>query len=697
MLDSEQLLNFSGIIEEDPQSADSPVARCPAVVVFRDHELVLYNDGATDRHSSGGAFVDLLAAIAAARRFVFVVDWSFHPLFIPVRKASPSAEDSIGAVLIRKAKDVPDITIAVHTWDHTNIAGKDAPNDDGDEYLKAIARQLGLTTVPENLRWRASSRKGFGWSHHQKFVVCDGPPSAGSSGKSAIKAFFGGLDITKGRFDWPSHPLWPQGAEVEGLQTTWSAGSRQANEWYNPEFSDDHAMPRQPWHDIHGAIAGPAAWAFVREFVGRWNRSPASFVRTQGDSDITSTNAVWTVYQALRRDSSILQVDEPCHFGPWNAEFCRSLTRKHWGASWTRTVPSEHSSEFDWHLEAQYERSILDAYLRAIASAQEFIYIENQFLIGSGAEWQRKAVQNTVPQAIVRRILRAAGAFANFHVYIVLPMFPEGKPDSGASSTCRNFQWQTISWMIRTLAASLPDTMSWERYISFYFLANWKKVEGKLPTHWEVDRGLKAALGVLKENRHESQKAMARVSIAKLGKIDRRERVRHHERYMIYVHSKFMIADDRTVILGSANLNERSLAGDRDAEVACLLAPDPSQGDSIQQCTEVVRAFRKRLWEEHFSVLPAQWTSPGSAACVEAARRAGGENYIMFRTMRADPTGHICHWPFWIHNGALTLAGGREDEYPESEMLIPDAGEDDTDWQWNSPGTWLLRQTDVCE
>jgi phospholipase D1/2 len=32
----------------------------------------------------------------------------------------------------------------------------------------------------------------------------------------------------------------------------------------------------------------------------------------------------------------------------------------------------------------------------------------------------------------------------------------------------------------------------------------------------------------------------------------------------LYVHSKLLIADDRVVICGSANLNERSLKGSRD-------------------------------------------------------------------------------------------------------------------------------------
>lgn len=37
---------------------------------------------------------------------------------------------------------------------------------------------------------------------------------------------------------------------------------------------------------------------------------------------------------------------------------------------------------------------------------------------------------------------------------------------------------------------------------------------------------------------------------------------------MIYVHSKGMIVDDEYVIIGSANINQRSMDGSRDTEIA---------------------------------------------------------------------------------------------------------------------------------
>lgn len=40
---------------------------------------------------------------------------------------------------------------------------------------------------------------------------------------------------------------------------------------------------------------------------------------------------------------------------------------------------------------------------------------------------------------------------------------------------------------------------------------------------------------------------------------------------LVYVHSKLLIADDKTVICGSANINDRSMLGIRDSEMAVII------------------------------------------------------------------------------------------------------------------------------
>lgn len=40
---------------------------------------------------------------------------------------------------------------------------------------------------------------------------------------------------------------------------------------------------------------------------------------------------------------------------------------------------------------------------------------------------------------------------------------------------------------------------------------------------------------------------------------------------IIYIHSKLMIIDDEIVLMGSANINDRSLMGTRDSEIAMVI------------------------------------------------------------------------------------------------------------------------------
>ena len=43
---------------------------------------------------------------------------------------------------------------------------------------------------------------------------------------------------------------------------------------------------------------------------------------------------------------------------------------------------------------------------------------------------------------------------------------------------------------------------------------------------------------------------------------------------IIYVHSKLMIVDDKHVICGSANINDRSMLGKRDSETAAVITDE---------------------------------------------------------------------------------------------------------------------------
>ena len=73
---------------------------------------------------------------------------------------------------------------------------------------------------------------------------------------------------------------------------------------------------------------------------------------------------------------------------------------------------------------------------------------------------------------------------------------------------------------------------------------------------------------------------------------------------IVYVHSKLMIIDDKTLIIGSANINDRSMRGSRDSELCLLLEGKDLErvvmGDSTEDVNMKIRNLRMTLWKEHF-------------------------------------------------------------------------------------------------
>ncbi|CAK9886222.1 MAG: hypothetical protein XXXJIFNMEKO3_02650 [Candidatus Erwinia impunctatus] len=60
----------------------------------------------------------------------------------------------------------------------------------------------------------------------------------------------------------------------------------------------------------------------------------------------------------------------------------------------------------------------------------------------------------------------------------------------------------------------------------------------------------------------------------------------------IYVHSKLMIVDDRYILVGSANINDRSLLGDRDSELAVLIS-DTASGNADLDGSGIPAPYRQ--------------------------------------------------------------------------------------------------------
>jgi phospholipase D1/2 len=78
----------------------------------------------------------------------------------------------------------------------------------------------------------------------------------------------------------------------------------------------------------------------------------------------------------------------------------------------------------------------------------------------------------------------------------------------------------------------------------------------------------------------------------------------------LYIHSKLLIADDKLVICGSANLNDRSQLGAHDSEIAVVIEdPTPvasSMGGAPFTASAFAASLRRQIFRKHLGLLPHQ-------------------------------------------------------------------------------------------
>ncbi|KAM0793016.1 hypothetical protein ACM66B_000508 [Microbotryomycetes sp. NB124-2] len=75
----------------------------------------------------------------------------------------------------------------------------------------------------------------------------------------------------------------------------------------------------------------------------------------------------------------------------------------------------------------------------------------------------------------------------------------------------------------------------------------------------------------------------------------------------LYIHSKLMIVDDRRVLIGSANLNERSQLGDRDSEIAIVVEDtemvESRMNEQPYMAAKFASSLRRQLFKQHLGLI----------------------------------------------------------------------------------------------
>ncbi|KAF7813523.1 phospholipase D zeta 1 isoform X1 [Senna tora] len=523
--------------------------------------------------------------------------------------------------------------------------------------INSVYSKRKLLSIHENvrvLRYPDHFSSGvYLWSHHEKLVIID-----------HHICFIGGLDLCFGRYDTSEHKVGDFPPVIWPGKDYYNPRESEPNSWEDAmkDELDRVKYPRMPWHDVHCALWGPPCRDIARHFVQRWNYAKRNKAPNEQAIPLLMPQHHMVIPHYMGRQTESKNIDN--HRGikredsfssspqeiplllPQNSDgmdtsegdptLIRSFSHHHEqpsrvssghrfslrkakiepvgpdtpltgfvddldsvdkvahvgmhnsGPEWWETQERGDQGSFanesgqvgprtscrcqvvrsvsQWSAgTSQTEESIHNAYCSLINKAEYFIYIENQFFISglSGDEM----IRNRVLEALYRRILRAYNDKKTFRVIIVIPLLPGfqgGLDDSGAASVRAIMHWQyrTICRGQNSILHNLLDLLGQKLhdYISFYGLRSY----GRL-----FDGGPVAT----------SQ---------------------------VYVHSKIMIVDDCTTLIGSANINDRSLLGSRDSEIGVTIEDreliDSYMGGKPWKAGKFSQTLRLSLWSEHLGL-----------------------------------------------------------------------------------------------
>ncbi|KAL8833312.1 MAG: hypothetical protein Q9170_004337 [Blastenia crenularia] len=382
----------------------------------------------------------------------------------------------------------------------------------------------------------------FFWAHHEKLCIVD-----------HMVAFVGGIDLCFGRWDTPQHTVVDDkltGFELSDMPK--DADHCQlwpGKDYSNPRVQDFYALDK-PYEEMYDRSKVPRMpWHDIAmQVVGQ----PA---RDLTRHFVQRWNFILRQRKPTRPTPFLLP---PPDFNPADLEAL--------GLDGTCEVQMLRSTTW-WSIGTpdKTECSIMNAYVKMIEQSDHFVYIENQFFVSS-CEVEGTKIENKIGDALVERIIRASQKGEDWRAVIVIPLMPgfQNTVDSQDGTSVRlimQCQFRSICRGDSSIFGRLnAQGIEPEDYIQFYGLRSWGKIG---PNKQLVTEQL-------------------------------------------YIHAKCMVVDDSVAIIGSANINERSMLGSRDSECAAVVRDTDMLWSTMNEQPYLVGRFphtlRMRLMREHLGI-----------------------------------------------------------------------------------------------
>lgn len=522
------------------------------------------------------------SAIEMAKDVIYIHDWWLSPELYLRRPANGNQDWRIDRLLQRKANQGVKIYIIIYR----NVGNTVVTDSLYTKHsLLDLSKNIYVLRSPNQIMQNV-----FFWAHHEKLCIVD----------NAI-CFLGGIDLCFGRWDTPDHVLTDDGDKTfdNDLSSNVSVDSKIPPNSASTGYSTYLGKPSSTSTNLDAA--SPTTTANTNSnansnincgkqqiFIGKDYSNPrvkdffnlAEPFEDMYDRQNTPRMPWHDIHMVsggqvardlarhfVQRWNYLLRQKRPSRPTPLLIP-PREFTSKELndlGLKGTCQVQLLRSSG-EWSLGLKnHEQSIHDAYIKAIEQSEHFVYIENQFFITS-CKYNGVVVKNSIGDALVDRIIQAHKKSQNWRAIIMIPLMPgfESNVDSKDGGSVRlimQLQYMSISMGDDSIFAKLRRVgIQPEEYIQFYSLRKWGSIGPKKLLTTE----------------------------------------------QLYIHAKTMIVDDRIAIIGSANINERSMRGVRDSEVASMVIDkrmiDSTMDGKHYKVGHFAHSLRMRLMREHLGV-----------------------------------------------------------------------------------------------
>lgn len=611
----------------------------------------IHNNSVKSYVQSYEYFQDLLTAMRSAEKEIYITGWQVN------WDAMLTPDLRLVDILLEVTQSNENLKIFILPWDDCS------PVETYDDEAKIVLRNyineyIGREAIAVRLHSSSNDEPGYSmvtkqfFSHHQKCIIID-----------KKIAFVGGIDLAYGRYchGYKLDPnadkrkvanrynpcILPMDKPEKEITLSFKVGDKKSlknnkkcqNEVFvekrlqRQESSLADNQPIMPWQDIHVKIEGKAVFDLVTNFVLRWNQADFLNGETQPSFNknhyINNSNNVVSFECIARRLYLPTQeeYDALVDKGNISVQILRSASSNMRGKEKNRVSGSDRKKlqkNIKENLEtvSEAQSDIYQVMLKLIKKAKRYIYLENQFFISDyGSPFAglgrlskvaktedgikpyvtrilsfngKKFPKNQIVKELSDKVAHAIFALQPepFHIYITLPVHPEGLLKEGSIMATIHQTMQTISfgsdsllnrirkhlWVYQQLIKDEVPRKEWGKMRSAYY----DKIGNDYQTIPLEECGKYVTLLNLR-------------SWAQLGDRTVTEQ--------IYVHSKLTIVDDLYVLVGSANINDRSLLGGRDSELAALIVdnetkivPCPERGINIPVRTFAYQ-LRKQIWQ----------------------------------------------------------------------------------------------------